>query len=932
MTGGRRGTGRGRWVVITGTGAAASAGLALLVFAAVLISMGLPRASLGQRTVALRRTLAAVPATDTAVTGTLSYATFDVEFRGNPFAADDLSEAGTELASDVAGQGLPLGGAPFWSGLTTAYSQVTGAGPRAQSALPPKMEILYRDRLASYGHLTTGKLPNQGAVKDDEVTLQVAVTAATAARFGLRPGSKLGVSPDITLKVTGIVAPADPGGAFWGVDPIAATPELNPPPPATAPPYWMGACFIGAAELPLLQDSLSTAAMQVSWAVPLSLTGVSADQVTGMTARLNGLIATGGLLGTAGSSVSSQVPLSSGLLPPLTAFTAQDQAIGAVLGLLFVSLAAIGIVAVLLAAALLATRRHDEFAVIRARGASARQVGLRALAASAALALPAAAAGGALALVLTPGGGVPIAWWLAGAALLAALAGVPLVVVGRLRSAGGGRRRRVHLVAGTGGTSSRRLALVRRLVVEAGLAALAIGGLIVLRRQGLSAGRVDVYPSLAPVLVAILAAIIVVHGYPPLLRLLLRLARGRDGVSAFVGLARATRTAPGAIAVVFALVLALAVVAFGTMIEDAVHRGDVAESWSEVGADAVINASTSSRVLSPSAQHEIAAVPGAERTAAVLVTTGSLASGSPVTVVVVDPARYAALVAETPRPGFPAGALARRAGSASGSGSVPVPALASAAAGGALPGSGARLTVGGRTLALRLAGRSPGIPGVAAGSFLVLPSWAFGAPEASSVSSAPASPPSLMLVVGPGLKDGALTATVRRALPGATVTFRGNALAALADAPLPAAAREAITEGAAAAAAFSTLIVLIWLLMSAPAREMTLARLSTMGLGRGQARWLVGIETLPQLLAAIAGGVASACVLAPLVAPSISLAAFAGSATGGAPGVAGAAIRTELLPLVACAAGLIVVSGLALGAQFLVARRRGVARPLRAGE
>ena len=51
-------------------------GLALLVFAAVLISMAIPRASLGQRTQALRRSLATLPATSTAVLGNLSYGTF----------------------------------------------------------------------------------------------------------------------------------------------------------------------------------------------------------------------------------------------------------------------------------------------------------------------------------------------------------------------------------------------------------------------------------------------------------------------------------------------------------------------------------------------------------------------------------------------------------------------------------------------------------------------------------------------------------------------------------------------------------------------------------------------------------------------------------------------------------------------------------------
>jgi hypothetical protein len=160
------------------------------------------------------------------------------------------------------------------------------------------------------------------------------------------------------------------------------------------------------------------------------------------------------------------------------------------------------------------------------------------------------------------------------------------------------------------------------------------------------------------------------------------------------------------------------------------------------------------------------------------------------------------------------------------------------------------------------------------------------------------------------------------------VTFRGAVLAALGSAPLPAAAHAAVAEGAVAAAAFSALILLIWLLMSAHSRDMTLARLATMGLGPGQARRLVALETLPMVLAAVAGGVVSVYVLAPLIAPSISVSAFSGSGAS----AAGAGIRTEPLALAACAAGLILLSAAALAAQFLVARRRGVARPLRVTE
>jgi putative ABC transport system permease protein len=914
--GGLRSLPRRAAAAICGTAAAASVGLAVLVFAAVLISMAMPRASLGQRTHALQRSLAALPATSTAVLGNLSYGTFGAYYDGHPFTAGDLAATQAELEADLARQGLPVAAAPAWVGLASGFDQVTGAAPQAISSFPPSMEILYRDRLDRSSRLVTGHLPQQGQASHGQVTLQIAVTPATAARFGLRPGSRLGFPPDITLEVTGIVTPADPGSAFWGVDPTAAAPALTQSPPPSLSTYWIGACFIGPAEVPLLQTSVPTGPMQVWWAVPLSTASVTAGQVTGLAARLNGVLTVGELVQTNGQP--AQVTLSSGLAAALGAFSAQDQAIGAVLSLLFVSLAVIGIVAVLLAAGLVATRRSAEFAVMRARGASLRQVAGRALAASAALALPAAAAATVLAIAVTPGGSTSVAWWLAGCVLAAALAGPPLFAVGQQRGAGrvrGGRTRS----PGSPHAVSRRTAAARRLVAEAGLAALAVGGIILLRQQGLSPGGVDVYPSAAPVLVAILAAIVVVHGYPVVLRLLLRLARARPGVSAFVGLARAARTSRSAIVPVFALVLALAVVAFGVMIDDTVYRGDVSESWHEVGADALVYAASSPRPLTPAAQRKIAAVPGVERTATVLVTSGSLRSGTRVPVAVVSPSRYAALVARTPGPAFPAAALARRPARAGPGTAGLVPALASASAAGVLSSPGTSLTVGGQKLRLRLAGRAPGLPGVGSSAFLVLPAWALRGPQP---------PPSVMLVVGPHLDAGRLAATVRRVLPGAPVTFRGAVLAALGSAPLPAAAHAAIAQGAAAAGAFSALILLIWLLMSAHSRDMTLARLATMGLGRGQARWLVVLETLPLVLAAAVGGAASAYVLAPLIAPSISLSAFTGSGTS----AAGAGIRTEPLPLAACAAGLILLSAAALAAQFLIARHRGVAGALRVTE
>ena len=218
---------RRAWIVITGTAAAASLGLALLVFTAGFISVAIPRASLGQRTQALQRVLTAAPAASTAVLGDLSYTTFDVNFHERPFTAHQLAMTRAELAAGLVGRGLPLGTAQAWSGLASSPAVVTGAARRATAARPPQMEILYRDRLNHYGRLIAGRLPQRGRVSHGQVILQIAVTGATAARFGLRPGSRLGYPPDIVLAVTGILAPASPQSAFWGVDPVA--PRTWPP-------------------------------------------------------------------------------------------------------------------------------------------------------------------------------------------------------------------------------------------------------------------------------------------------------------------------------------------------------------------------------------------------------------------------------------------------------------------------------------------------------------------------------------------------------------------------------------------------------------------------------------------------------------------------------------------------------------------------------
>jgi putative ABC transport system permease protein len=892
---------RDTWKVFTGTGAAASIGLGLLVFACVLIGVAAPRQSLSLRTQALRHSFDAAAVDSRSVFGTVDYGTLDLSFNEHPIQASDIDSAQTQLARNLTRQGLPLVGARAdWAGLATAYSTVSGAARSAyEGPTPPQIEVLYRNALSRYARVTAGHLPASAPGTD----FQVAVSQATAKRFGLRLGSQLGIGP-VKLTVTGIFAPAGLASTFWQADPSAVTPTTTMI--LHQFPYWIGSVFIGRSELSKLQALFDTQRMQLTWNFPLTLNHVDAAQAETLSGNLTSSVTHAGEVLLGPFQTPTSISLASGLSGLVAAFVSEDTAISTVMSLLSVSLAVIGAVVILLAARLLAEYRSTEFAVMRARGASRKQVALLALRAGAVVSIPAAVAAAALATGLTPGFGDPLSWWLAGFTVVVALGG-PALMAARSQAVGGTGRRRPDRMVG-------RRAAIRRLVAEITLAAASVGGLIVLRRQGLAAGGSDLYTSAIPVLIAIPAAIVVMRCYPLVIRLLMRLAGVRPGVTAFVGLARASRTSVSALLPAFALVLTLAVVAFGGMVNAAVYRGQVAASWQRLGADAVINGLLSPKPLTLPVQRKIDQVPGVTHTAAVLLTAGTSASGQSLGIVAVRPAEYAALVAATPRPAFPAAKLARPAGF---SRSSRVPVLASRLAVAQIGRGNTTLRIGVTNVPVRFAGDTGSIPDITGGAFLVMPDWA--------LTAGTAQPPNMMLVVGPHLDEPKLTAAAHRAALGSAVTFRSHALASLTGAPLPHGADTAFAEVAVAAAGFSLLILLITLILSARSREFTLARLRVMGLSQAQARWLVAIETMPQILAAMVGGVAAAWALALLVGPAISLAAFTG--TG-----ASVPVRVEPVPLAGAAVALVLLALLALAGQVIIADRRGATRALRIAE
>jgi putative ABC transport system permease protein len=900
------------WRRLTGAASATAVAFCLLACACGLVAVAGPRASAQLRAHALRQLVIAAPALATAVVGTVDANTL-ASARNEPVDLAQLEQAKTDLRQHLANT-LPLAGARTdWSGLTTPFTLFTDHS-RAVGTDNTELELSYRDNLSKNVRVVAGSLPSGSAIRSPGgmVEVPVAVSAATASRFNLGVGSNVRLTgAGLVLRVTGIVAPIDSGGTFWVLDSVVATPAVVIP--QRGEPYWQGGVFVAPGALPALNRLFDPPEVQLTWVFGTALEHLTAAQAVTLAHVLPSTLPAAGQLVYSGFQNAADVSLTSGAAFLLGEFAAQNTAVSHLLDLMSVSLAVVAAAVVLLAAWLMAEKRREEFAVLRARGASRRQLANAALIGSAIAAVPGTAAGIVAAVLLTPGAGSPLAWWLVGLTIAAALAGPVLITIRVHRGYAGNARPDRPLG---------RLASVRRLIVEGGLALGSAGGLVVLRDQGVGPTGSDLYASAAPILISIPVAIVLLRLYPILVRPLLLLASRRAGVTAFLGLARAARVSATAVLPAFAMVLALSLVSFAGMVRGAVVRGDVAQSWQNAGAQAVVSVPGG---MSAGQLRAIAAVPGVQRTALTSMTSAVAGfSGPGLAVMVAEPGQYAALLAATPLAKAPASFAHWHSSPASGAaGSVAV--LASASLARQFGHSALTVILRGDVRErIHVVGTAPpmsavpGVSGQTSGGYIVLPRSALNARALALL------PPDLVLAAGPDLDAGALAAAAARwHVPGTYVTLRSQVLTALEQAPVQHGAYNELALGGDAAAVACLLVLLLTLMLSAQSREMTLSRAATMGMSSKQSRWLTLIEALPQILSVLLGGLICALALVPLVGPTLGLSVFTTS-TASVP------VRIEPAWLAATAIGLLVLAMVTLTGQTVLASR-GTPRSLRIG-
>jgi putative ABC transport system permease protein len=943
--------------------------LALLTFFAVFVATVGAREALASRTQAIRQTIAANPAlsrtiivnsTWTDVQGALASAVLE----GPPptVTPSTISGISGQLRRDFNQAPVSLGPASadlslMTSGLNMLPSPSTLPGT---GGTPVKIEITERQPFPEQMRLVAGRYPvatpapstatsggmpvvvqpgakpivvNPSTGKPIAVkpggkhkapalpTLEVAMSTQTAAKFGLHAGAKFvmvgpesaqtGQKVQVTVLVTGIVAPTDPTSNFWSVDPTILAPGLQGP---SAAPYWAGGVMVGPGETQELENYFGPASLQLEWVFPVNVGSLTGQQVQPLSDALGNLTSQVPTLTGILAPVAPALTTSSNLQYALEAFIATAQSVDTLLWLLYVSLTITGLAVLLLAGRMVAMRRRGELTVIRARGASLRQIAFSTAGGAALVCVPAAVIAVVLAIVAVPGAGSVQAagsaggWWPPIAILVVAVCGPALIGAWQ------------HRLPKPGIADRRQTRARTRLIVEVMLIAAAVAGIVVFRNQGSQADSgVNFYTSSAPLLVAIPVVIVVLRLYPPILRGLLRLSTRTSRAPAFLGLARASRSALTPALPAFALVLALTVAAFAGMVRDAVTNGEVAASWQTNGADAVVSPAPN-LIITPTAVREIANVPGVTHATTVFDEFWSTPAGAQLTVLAVEPASYAALVASSQ--GYPpvhAGLLAvpTQAGAAQ-------PVLASPQALADLGHGVVSLSTDQAQQAaipVQVAGvisSTPALPG--GGAFVIVPVAAIRSTATPPVPT----PVTEMLLNGASIDHARLSAMVGHLLLGGYVTYRSDVLSGLTGGPLQRGAFTLFTLAVGVAAALGLAVMLLELALGASERDSTLARLATMGLGEGQRAWVVALEVLPAVIAAAVAAWACAVALPRVLAPDLNLSVFTGSSNS-VPLAAN--VASVAVPLF----GLALVAVVSLGIEIRWGRRRG-ATSLRVGE
>ncbi|MGW5124814.1 ABC transporter permease [Streptomyces sp. NPDC004069] len=780
--------------------------------------------------------------------------------------------------------------------------------------LPAKMRLVAQSGLAAHSSVRTGRLPRaNGEVMAATAEVEAAVTAETAKSLHIKVGSVLhvpGVSRSpLAVRITGILTPRERDGAYWATQPLTRTPALVPWDPADplSRRYWYFALLLPPEAAPAM---LGTDGQPVRyWQVAPETRALHTHDLDGLNSAVAALKSGPGL-GEVRTATDPAAQVNTDLDDVLVSYGRLRSGIGPLVAVAAFGSATVAAVVLLMAGGLAADRRRLELTLLRARGDSLTGLAGRLLAETAVVAVPAGALGLGAALLAVPEGRLSHAVLAAAAVTAVACAALPVraLVAHRAVRVHGPREDAVSV------RPSRR-----RTVAELTLLVIAAGAVEALRRHGVSGPSEDAgasgdqLVSLAPVLVGVIAALVLVRLYPLPLRWLMRPAGRLRGAVGHLSLARAGRSSASAVLPLLALLTALTTAAFGGSVLAGVAGARDEAALLAVGADARVEDTS----LPADLADRVRRTPGVRELTEVSVDSQAKAGTglTRLTLAGVDPASYASLARSTGLGAFPEQQVRRPPGGSR----APLPALASPSLAESYGTKPFAVTLGdGTEVTVRIVAVRDRTPAVLGSGFLVVDRAGLNR-EAARTNT--------LLLTGGHLDGGALRRTVGKSV---SLHLRSEERAQYVDSPLQSGAERVYAVAVAAGAGYAVLALLLALLRAAPERAALLARLRTMGLTRAQGRRLLVLESLPQALLAAAGGALTGWATVLLLSPGVDLTAIALPSSGASAG--GSALRTNPLSLALPAAAVLLLTvGIAMGQAWWTGRR-GSVRELRAGD
>ena len=791
--------------------------------------------------------------------------------------------------------------------------------PRLATALPPELSAVLTPPVAAVVSYpltltlpTTSTLPPTALrlawVWDDggppvswvagaapaanDTGVEVGLSSDVAAAVGAGVGDRLTVrneAVDVELTVTGVFRAADPGDPVWSRTPEVLRPRLSGAGPQARADVTV---LLSDRSLPSARALLGDdATVRTFTFAPIAdrFGAADVDPVAQAVTRLRS--ATGIFPLAPAPRVDSR--LGTVLLNAQGRLRAAQAQAPVMLTAVVLTAA----LTLLLTGQLLVQRRGPVLATSRTRGGSLPGTAAELAFESIALALAGAGLGLLAASVAAPGRTV---WPLLAAVVLVAAATGPVLGVRAAARATGGRR--------VPADRRRRRALrrdrqVRQVVIEAAGVLLAVAALAALRLRGVLASAVspggDLLLAAAPTLTVLAGAVVLFRLTPVLARLALRWAtRSRHAVPllAAARVQAATRALP-----VLALTTATGLAVLALTLGATVRAGQVDASWSAVGADVTVTTDPDPQLTGTA--DRLAARPGVELAVPARVEDGvqllAATGGDRATVLVVDPAAFARLLASTPLPDAPD--LSRLGDGPQALVSADLP----------LRASGTTLLWHGEQVPFRAVGRVPALA-PDDGTTVVL-----------STGSVPAdlAAPDTVWVVGDGAAEAVAAAPE---LTGADVVDRADRLSAERAAPLTTGLVALVGGSAVVLVALAVLVVVLAAQAGGPDRRRTLATVRTLGLSGRQVRRVSAGELLPGVLLGTVGGGALGMLVAWLVRAPLELQRVTGQTTAPAL-VVPWWTPAVVLPLLLAVAGVVAL-------ESSLRRRERLGEVLRVGQ